>query len=128
MSDVQIDISAENRGSNENNVSMICRYTDRGWYEFNIGNDGIWDILRYDEGSGYETLYNGGSNSINMGKDTNSYTGVCAGNQLTLYINGVETRTVRDSTYSSGYAGVSVSSFSSVPVTIEFDYVTFSIP
>ncbi len=128
MSDVQIDTSANNRGSNENNVSMICRYSDRGWYEFNIGNDGVWDILRYDEGSGYKTLYNGGSTNINMGKDTNTYTGVCSGDKLTLYINGVETRTVTDRTFSSGYAGISASSFGSVPVTIEFDYVTFSIP
>ncbi len=128
MSDVRIDTRAENRGVNTNNISLICRYSDRGWYEFNIANSGIWDILRYDEGSGYTTLFNGGSTNINMGRDTNDYTAVCSGNNLTLYINGVETRTVTDRTYTSGLTGFSVSSFGDIPVSIAFDDFILSIP
>jgi serine protease Do len=129
MADVRIDTRAENRGVNNNNISLICRYVDgRGWYEFNIANSGIWDILRYDEGPGYTTLFNGGSTNINMGRDTNDYTAVCSGNQLTLYINGVETRTVTDRTYTSGLAGFSVSSFGDIPVSIAFDDFILSIP
>ena len=128
MADVRIDTRAENRGVNTNNISLICRYSDRGWYEFNIANSGIWDILRYDEGSGYTTLFNGGSTNINMGRDTNDYAAVCSGNNLTLYINGVETRTVTDRTYTSGLTGFSVSSFGDIPVSIAFDDFILSIP
>ncbi|MFN2199302.1 MAG: trypsin-like peptidase domain-containing protein [Anaerolineales bacterium] len=127
MPDVQIDVSVENLGVNKNDTSLICRYNDRGWYEFNIGSDGVWTILRYDD-AGYTALYTGGSYDINMGKDTNDFTAVCTGDSLSLYINGVETRTVTDRTFSTGYVGISVSSFDAAPVIKEFDYVVFSLP
>lgn len=129
MTDIQIDVSAENLGSNNNNTSLICRYSDAGWYEFNIANDGTWTILRYDSNvEDYTALYTGGSYAINMGQDVNDYTAVCVGNQLSLYINGELTRTVNDSKLKSGLAGISVSSFDSTPVILEFDYLVFSIP
>jgi hypothetical protein len=43
--DVRIDVRAENFGVNKNNVSLICRYSDQGWYEFNIANNGLYSIL-----------------------------------------------------------------------------------
>ena len=43
--DVRVDVSAENRGANNNNVSLICRYSPDGqWYEFNIANNGLYNI------------------------------------------------------------------------------------
>ncbi|HEY6072985.1 MAG TPA: hypothetical protein VIV15_06195, partial [Anaerolineales bacterium] len=40
--DVQLDISADNRGRNNNSISLICRYDPKvGWYEFNIANSGV---------------------------------------------------------------------------------------
>ena len=43
--DVRVDVSAENRGANNNNVSLICRHTSDGqWYEFNIANNGLYNI------------------------------------------------------------------------------------
>ena len=40
--DVKVEVSAENRGTNDNNVSLICRYDPtEGWYEFNIANSGL---------------------------------------------------------------------------------------
>jgi serine protease Do len=130
MADIQIDTSVENLGVNNNSASLVCRYDpDRGWYEFNVANDGTWTILRYDAvNNNYIALYTGGSLNINMGKDVNDYTAVCSGDQLSLYINGVATRTVTDRTLKSGLAGISVSSFDQRPVILEFDYVVFSIP
>ncbi len=43
--DVKMEATASNRGVNDNNISLICRYTDRGWYEFNIANSGLYWIL-----------------------------------------------------------------------------------
>ncbi len=129
MADIRIDTSVENLGRNNNNVSLICRYNDRGWYEFNIANNGTYSILRYNTSTNqYTALFSGGSRAIRTGLDTNEYTAVCSGEDLSLYINGVETRTVSDRQFDSGLAGLSISSFDVTPIIAEIDYVTFSIP
>jgi len=127
-SDVRVDARARNTGANKNNVSLICRESEQGWYEFNIGNDGLYTILLYDPDEGYKDLYSGGSTAINTGKDANEYTAICEGNSLTLGINGVEVRTVTNTTLDEGRVGVGVSSFDIVPVQIEFEWVTISQP
>ncbi len=43
---VALEARVENRGMNDNNISLICRYSeDEGWYEFNIANSGLYNIL-----------------------------------------------------------------------------------
>ena len=129
--DVRIDVEAENWGSNQNSVTMICRYDpDLGWYEFNIANDGTWFIAYYDEmvAKGYVTLYDGGSTAIKMGRDTNVYTAICQGQDLTLFINGVKTRTVQHKDLKEGLVGVGVSSYDSYPVNVYFNWLEISQP
>jgi hypothetical protein len=127
--DVRMDVEVENLGVNNNNVSLLCRYGDDGWYEFNIANNGLWWIYRFDVSRNeYVKLYSGGSNQINMGKDTNTYTAICQGDQFTLGINGVEVRTVRDKNLKEGLIGVSVSSFNVTPVEVDFEYLSISQP
>ncbi len=128
--DVRIDTSARNLGSNNNNVSLVCRETEDGWYEFNIANNGLYSILRYDANiNEYTLLYNGGSTAIKTGKATNEYTAICDGDTLSLFINGVEARTIdHDNRYPEGRVGISVSSFENVPVTVNFEWLTISEP
>lgn len=127
--DVRLDSRAENLGDNNNNVSMICRANDRGWYEFNVANNGLYNIYRYDANtSNFHELYSGGVANLREGKDTNDFTIICSGDRLTLGVNGTEIRTVEDSTYDEGFVGISVSSFTGVPVLVEFEYVTISEP
>jgi S1-C subfamily serine protease len=127
--DVSLDTTAENLGHNSNNVSLICRYTDTAWYEFNIGNDGLYNILRYDDSiSNYVTLADGASNLIKQGKDTNEYTIVCKGDKLTLGINGYEVKSVHDATLKEGKIGLSVSSFDVFPVKVDFAYLDITQP
>ncbi|HEY5671805.1 MAG TPA: hypothetical protein VIS10_17570, partial [Anaerolineales bacterium] len=129
--DSRIDTQVENLGFNNNNVSLICRYSDdAGWYEFNIANNGTYTILWYDNITlrDYKLLFSGGSNLINMGKDINEYTAICSGDQLTLGINGQEVRTVTDKNLKEGLAGFSVSSFNVTPIIVEFDYYGVSVP
>ncbi len=129
--DVRIDAEAENWGNNDNSVTLICRYDENlGWYEFNIANDGTWFIAYYDAVSkkGYTTLYDGGSTAIKMGRDTNVYTAVCQGQDLTLYINGVKTRTVQNKDLKKGLVGVGVSSYDSYPVNVYFNWLKISQP
>lgn len=129
-SDVVIEALAENKGKNSNNVSLICNYSDEyGWYEFNITNGGLYDILVYDELEGeYRTLNSGGSVHINTGRNTNVYTAVCMGNYLALYINGYLEKEHTDTIYNleEGQVGISVSSFDVLPILVEIEYFDIS--
>jgi hypothetical protein len=133
--DVKVEARADNRGKNNNSVSLICRYDENvGWYEFNIANNGLYDILYaevLDNGKiKWNRVANGGSNAINQGKEINEYSATCQGEELTLHINGDEVISIKDKTYGlrSGLAGVSVSSFDVLPILIEMDWIRISEP
>jgi hypothetical protein len=130
---VRIDARVENLGVNNNNISMICRYSESdGWYEFNVANNGLWwiyhGLLDSTGKTTYTLIYNGGSNDIHQGKDVNEYGAVCNEHKLTLYINGKEVRTVEDNKFllRNGQVGISVSSFDDLPVKVDFDWVKIS--
>ncbi len=129
---VYIEASALNRGSNDNMVTLVCRYSDDGFYEVNITNGGLIDIYAYVEAMdiGYIRLYDGGSRNINMGLKSNTFAMSCEGNEISLYINGVLERTVEDNKYNlpEGLIGVGVSSFDAIPVIVAFDYVYIDVP
>jgi len=129
---VYIEASTINRGSNDNMVTLVCRYSDSGFYEVNITNGGLYDIYAYVEAMdmGYIRLYNGGSRNINMGMKSNTFAMSCEGNEIKLWVNGVLERTVEDNNYNlpEGLIGVGVSSFDALPVIIDFDYVYIDVP
>jgi hypothetical protein len=129
--DVRIDVEAENLATNDNSVNIMCRYDpDKGWYEYDIDNDGQWNLWYYDAevAQGYTKLYDGGSTAINMGRDTNLYTVICQGNELSLYINGKLTRTVENKNIKRGEIGFGVSSYDSYPVKINVNWLQISEP
>lgn len=133
--DVKLEVSAENRGVNNNNVSLICRYDlNEGWYEFNVANSGLYDIyyatIKADKTVVYTRLANGGYNKIKSGKDTNVYGLTCQGKTLTATINGHDVNTYDDNAYGlkKGKIGVSVSSFDLLPAKVGFDYIKVSQP
>jgi hypothetical protein len=127
--DVVVETHVRNLGQNSNSVVLVCRYNDRGWYEFNIASSGLYWIYRYETADGeFVQLYNGGSENIKIGVGENTYTAVCDGDKLSLYINGEHTRTVSDLYFLEGLAGVGLSSFDLVPVEVLMDYVSISAP
>ena len=128
--DVQMEVVAVNRGVNVNNVSLVCRYSEGRWYEFNIGNDGFYTIFAYDSLIGYDPLFQGGSTAIKSGQSTNKYTAICKGNTLSLLINDQEVRTITVNryNYAKGKIGLSVSSFQVLPVKVEFESLAISEP
>lgn len=129
--EVYIEMMAENRGMNTNDVSLICNYSDEGWYEFNISNDGTYRILAFSELiNDYQLIYNGGSTRINTGKDVNYYAATCKGNKLALYINGYLEREVTDSKHNfrEGQVGFGVSSWDILPIRVEVDYFLIDLP
>ena len=130
--DVYLEAYASNRGSNDNMITLVCRYSDTGFYEVNIANNGLYDIYAYIEtmNTGYVRLYNGGSKNINMGIKSNPFAMSCEGNEIKLWVNGVLERTVEDNKYTlpEGLIGIGVSSFDALPVIIDFDYVYIDVP
>ena len=133
--DVKLDVRADNLGRNNNNISLICRYDpDVGWYEFNIANNGLYDIYYAEVTTSgkisYNRITNGGSNAIKQGKEVNEYSISCKGDELSLTINGDEVNSIVEKKYglSDGQVGVSVSSFNVLPILIEMDWVKISEP
>lgn len=127
--DVAVETHVRNWGTNNNNVSLVCRYNERGWYEFNVANSGLYWIYRYQANNNeFVQLYNGGSENIKVGVGENTYQAVCDGHELTLFINGEHIRTVTDLYHQEGQVGVGVSSFDIAPVEITMDYITISEP
>ena len=133
--DVRLDARATNLGYNNNNVSFICRYTGNDWYEVNVYNSGLYDILygKWDNSrktASYDSIADGGSTAIRMGKDTNDYTVMCVGNTISLYINGTKVNSVTAKNYAltKGQVGIGVSSFNVWPITVEWDSVTIGQP
>lgn len=134
--DVRLDVSAENRGNNDNNISLICRYTpNQGWYEFNVANNGLYDIYyasvqQTDGAVIYSKIADGGYNKIKQGKQTNQIGISCKGHTLTLVINNYQVKQIDDNDYvlTSGEVGVSTSSFTDPPAIVGYDWVKISQP
>jgi len=130
-SDVRIDIEAENLATSNNSITLLCRYDpDLGWYEYNIDNDGEWTLYYYDNvvAQKYVQLYDGGSTAIKMGRDTNTYTMVCQGQEISLYINGVFTHTFEHKDLKEGQIGFGVSSYDDYPVRVNVNWLEISEP
>jgi hypothetical protein len=132
---VRLDAVVENRGDNQNNISLLCRYDEQaGWYEFNVGNDGLYSILygrsTTENKLSYGTIYEGGSNNIKQGTAVNEYSIICKDSTLSLFINGVETRTLQETRFGlrEGKVAISASSFQRYPVVLAYDRVTISEP
>jgi S1-C subfamily serine protease len=127
---VRLDIRAANLGTNNNNVSLICRYSALGWYEFNIASNGLYWLYQYDPtlSDPYKQLWNGGSFSINLGQEENEYTAICNRDQLSLLINGVEAISITNRTLTRGGIGFSVSSYNVTPIVVEINNFTVSVP
>jgi hypothetical protein len=133
--DVKMEISYDNRGVNNNYVSLICRYDpQRGWYEFQVANNGLYNIYAMEpleNGKLRENrLANGGSLAIKQGKGINEYAATCQGDQLTLRINGEKVVSITDAKFSlpEGQVGVAVSSLNVVPVTVDIEWFRVSAP
>jgi hypothetical protein len=133
-SDVKVEAVVNNQGNNANGVSLICRYSDVGWYEFVVSNSGFYQIFAVDNqgivNQGYNEIANGGSTRIKPGLQTNVYTAICNGSELSLLINQTPVRTITDVKFqfAEGKIGLAVSSPKKLPVKVEFETLTISEP
>ena len=133
--DVAIKVNAENRGRNNNNVSLVCRMNSDGtqWYEFSVESGGLWYLYAVNEEDNrikYNIISNGGTQALKQGKEINEYAMTCQGDEITLYINDQKIKTITDSTYgfNSGLVGFNISSLNVLPITVEVNSFEISQP
>jgi hypothetical protein len=123
-------LNAENRGRNNNNVSLVCRFdSDAGeWYEFSVENGGLWYLYAYQDG--YNIVSNGGTTALKQGKEVNEYGMTCDGNEITLTVNGETVKRVTDTKYNlgGGLVGFNISSLNVLPITVEVNWFEISEP
>lgn len=128
---VRIDAVVDNRGTNVNDVLLICRSSSEGLYLINIANSGLFAMYAFDGAKNtYVRMADGGSNKIKSGKATNEYSLLCSDNKITLYINGSKVRDYADNQFGfrSGKIGIGIASEDQVPVSVDFQSVKISQP
>ncbi len=127
---VSIKLNAQNRGRNNNNVSLVCRMNDEGtqWYEFSVESGGVWYLYAVD--GKYHIIDNGGTNALKQGKELNEYQMVCDDDEITLSVNGTKIKTITDTNYGfdSGYVGFNISSLNVLPITVEVNSFEIAEP
>jgi len=128
-SDVSLDMQAENRGKNTNNVSLVCRQNGEEWYEFSITSGGLWVLYAHSK-DGYQWLGNGGTTALHMGKEVNEFSMICQGITITMSVNATELKSITDNTYKyrEGVVGFNISSLDVIPVTVGVDWIKISQP
>ncbi|HEX2994591.1 MAG TPA: hypothetical protein VHP14_07200 [Anaerolineales bacterium] len=133
--DVKVEVRADNRGVNNNFVSLACRYDPEvGWYEFQVSSSGLYNVYFIEKIEGgkwrYNRIVNGGSLAIKQGKGVNEYAAVCKGDQLALYINGEKAAAAKEAKYSlsEGQVGIGVWSQNSLPVSVDMEWFKVSEP
>lgn len=128
---IYIETEVDNLGpTRNNNIGLLCRISPTGWYEFSISSSGLWFIWRYDDGSGYWLLTNGGLQDYDINVTTHTLGASCNGDLLTVYIDGVQPRggSIRDTTHREGFVGLAVFVGQVPDVNVAFDYFSLSIP
>jgi len=144
--DVFVEAEFETFKGGPNGIAVICRGSNRGWYELRIttinSSDrpyaGSYELYRYDyslKEQGKNPYYNLlrnmpriNSMDIVNGYGFNTIGLVCEGNQIRPFINGVEQlpnkQQVFDDVLTEGTVGVGAMSFGGGPVEIVFNSFT----
>lgn len=129
--DVQLQLVTTNNGNNSNGVSLICRASSSGWYEFQVSNSGQYGIYAFDTAKQTMVpLATNNSTAIKSGLAQNTYTASCVGNSLTLAINGQQVESITDSqlNLTQGQIGFGVSSPQGIPVDVQINSLEVSAP
>ncbi len=93
--DVIVQAEARYLESSTASVAVICRASDKGWYEFRINSQGYYEVLKFDQylkdqgKNAYSDLVHEQLRSplVKTGKEINSLAISCIGNELKAYIN-----------------------------------------
>lgn len=136
--DVVVETKAQAVGSKIDGIALVCRarndYT--AWYEFRVTDEGRYSIYRYDKSlkdadkNPYIELEKGA-----LRKDyfaaykENVIRATCQGNSLSLEVNGNAVVSVIDGALpDAGLVGMGAMSYDTLPVAVEFDYLSYGQP
>jgi hypothetical protein len=130
---ILVEILEENVGStNLNNIGVICRGSEDGWYEFALLSGGEWFIYKAilnNNVVSYQVLASGGISSFDY--DSPHYVaGECVGDKLTIYIDAVipKNGSVTDRSYREGQVGMFVYAREYAGVEVEVEDFTVVVP
>lgn len=129
--DVSLRLNAENRGRNNNNISLVCRMNSEGtqWYEFSVESGGVWYLYAVDNGK-YNIMANGGTNALKQGREVNQYQLDCTGDEMTMYVNDQKIQTFQDRRFlfDDGFVGFNISSLNVLPITVNVNWFEIAQP
>ncbi len=129
-----VNVAAKFDGPPSGSTGLICRYSESGWYEFNISSDGTYNVLFG------QLLGEGIANYLPIASDPIEYLTpdlmdyeiglVCQGNFLSLFINGKLFRKLDVTRFAltEGKVGISTASFKDVPAIVTLDWFKISTP
>lgn len=138
--DVIVTTQVKNTGDNNMGVALICRYTERGWYEMRTHPNGTVEIFRYeknlkDRGQVPFFRLSPSYSAVAMkgGNTTNTFGFGCVGNNLLIYINGQEIqpygKIISDDMFTEGWVGIGGNSEGAKQyVRLEYEYVDIAKP
>jgi len=112
QNDIRIEVDASmSFGPNNNAFGVICRYQDPdNFYYFYTSSDGYAGIGRKQNGQHSIISSSDGKlmkiDNINTGAATNHLRADCVGSSLTLYVNGTQVATTKDSAFPGGNVGL----------------------
>ena len=126
-------VSAKYSGTPSGSAGLICRYSENGWFEYNINSDGSYSVLLgqwIGEGiATYTPIINSTVEYITPGMDYEIGL-TCQGTVLLLHVNGKMYRKIDVARYelTSGKVGISAASFEEAPAILMFDWFKVNQP
>lgn len=129
--DVIIDVEATQQSDFlQNGYGVMCRAdtsNDGDGYYFFIGGDGYYAVRVVKDQVLTQLVDWKFSDVIRQGRATNKIRAVCLRDYLALYVNDVFLADAYDSSFTSGYAGLSVATTEEGGIDIIFDNLTIYI-
>ncbi|MFN8411774.1 MAG: hypothetical protein U0Z26_05250 [Anaerolineales bacterium] len=128
-----VNVSAKFNGMPTGSLGVICRYSESGWYEYDVASDGTYTVLLgqwlADGIASYLPIANDSTEYLRPGSLDYEITLGCKENTLSLYINGKLFRNLNVTRYglTEGKAGISISSIKE-PMSGTFDWFKLSEP
>lgn len=139
--DVIVTAEVSDAGPLDATMSLICRASEAGWYEFRISPSGYYELLRFDQylrddGKNAYTNFvekRVGSTKIVSGLNTNQFSLSCVGSTISAFVNGEQLYwekrplAIEDNSYSDGTVGFGMAGYGK-EYDLAFDWIEVSKP
>jgi hypothetical protein len=135
---IHIEAIMQSRQVSPSSMGLVCRYSDNGWYEFTISEDGSYSVLfgqwLADEIATYTPVATDTSEYVHTGREegyvVNKIGLTCQEDILWLYLNEKLFRKLDVSRFgiNAGKVGVTAASFENTSVIAAFGNISVSEP